>query len=130
VGASKLRRHQVLMSPVDGLTVNPNNLATHRHFSSGSHAVLEASVAHTVFGLRPFPPVTLKAADSKARMQVQAEPALSGSEWECLCHPEGGKKRTNMKVSPTILLIIKDRIFYPTMFMINKIVSSAIPRCC
>jgi hypothetical protein len=29
------------MSPVRGLTVNPNNLAAHRHFASGSHGVLE-----------------------------------------------------------------------------------------
>jgi hypothetical protein len=29
------------MSPVNGLTVNPNNLAAHRHFSSGSRGVLE-----------------------------------------------------------------------------------------
>jgi hypothetical protein len=34
-----------------------------------------------------------------------------------------------MKESPTMLLITKDRIFYPTMFMINKALSAFIPRC-
>jgi hypothetical protein len=42
----------------------------------------------------------------------------------------GEKKITSkMKEQPTMLLIIKDRIFYPTMSMINKVVSSPNPRC-
>jgi hypothetical protein len=41
----------------------------------------------------------------------------------------GKKRSTNMKESPTMLLIIKDRFFYLTMSMINKMDSSSIPRC-
>jgi hypothetical protein len=65
----------------------------------------------------------------KGKNESTARACPERSEWECVCHPEGRKKGTNMKVSPTMLLIIKDLIFYPTMCMINKVLNSPIPRC-
>jgi len=45
--------------------------------------------------------------------------------------PAGDSKfsTSKMKESPTMLLKTKDAIFYPTMCMINKVVSAPIPRC-
>jgi hypothetical protein len=40
-GCLRMRRRRFRMSPLNGLTVTPNNLAAHRHFSAPSHGVPE-----------------------------------------------------------------------------------------
>jgi hypothetical protein len=130
------------MSPVNRLTVKPNNLAPHRHFSSSSQWVLEG------WGFREVAVLTPLA--QKASSVSAAQLTRQWHRHSCLCWhftwfsitnsnpsylpgvpvlPGFGKKRTNMKVSPTMLLIINDGIFYPTMCMINKVVISPVPRC-